>query len=103
MANTPNGGDVITRSGDLLTTEVDGELLAMSIENGACYGLNSIGSRIWQLVEQPRTIDNLCAQLVEEFEVDAETCRTEVLALLADLRTEKLIRLDSGPGPELEP
>ncbi|MGZ9098241.1 MAG: PqqD family peptide modification chaperone [Brevundimonas sp.] len=91
---------MITRSGDLLTTEVDGELLAMSIENGACYGLNRIGSRIWQLVEQPCTVDNLCARLVEEFEVDAEICRTEVLALLADLRTEKLIQLNSGPGPE---
>ena len=62
-----------------------------------------IGSRIWQLVEQPRTVDSLCAQLVREFDVDAETCRTEVFALLADLRTEKLIRLSSGPGPEPGP
>ena len=39
------GADVLVRNADkLLTTVVDGELIGMSIEQGACYGLNDVAT-----------------------------------------------------------
>jgi len=90
------GGDVVVRKGDLLTTEVDGELIAMSIENGACYGLNAVGTRIWALIEAPRSIDSLCATLLEEFDVTPETCRDQVTELLASLQAEGLVEIGAA-------
>ena len=87
------GSDVVTRKGDLLTTEVDGELIAMSIENGACYGLNAVGTRIWALIEAPRSIDSLCATLLEEFDVAPDVCRDQVTELLASLRDEGMVAI----------
>lgn len=86
-----NGHDVIARNGDLLTTQVDGELLAMSIEQGACYGLNPVGTEIWNLLETPRTVDALCAELVSRFEVDDDTCRAEVAAFLTQMQDEGMV------------
>lgn len=85
------GADVVVRNSGLLSTEVDGELVAMSVENGVCYGLNAVGTRIWALIAEPRSIDSLCAQLLQEFAVDAETCRTEVATLIESLRAESLV------------
>lgn len=86
------GGDVIARwEGDLLTTEVDGELIAMSVDKGTCYGLNSIGTRIWALIAEPRSIDDLCDRLLTEFDVEEEVCRREVVDLLERLRAEGLV------------
>jgi hypothetical protein len=96
------GTDVLQRESErLLTTVVDGELVAMSVEEGACYGLNAIGTRIWELLADPRSVDSLCEQLTREFEVDDAVCRREVLAFLEQLRKEGIVSVtaDGRPGP----
>ena len=40
------GDALVSRNQGLLTAEVDGELMAMSVDRGMCYGLNRIGTRI---------------------------------------------------------
>ena len=90
------GDAIVARSDDLLTAEVDGELMAMSIERGTCYGLNPVATRIWALLAEPRTVDDLCASLVGEYEVDAVQCRDEVITLLGELRAEGLATVRSG-------
>jgi hypothetical protein len=89
-SNNFGGDTLVERSDGLLTAEVDGELMAMSIEKGACYGLNGVGTRIWALLERPRTIDDLCAQLLREYDVDAAQCRREVIDLVDELCAEGL-------------
>ena len=90
------GDAIVERNEGLLTAEVDGELMAMSIDRGNCYGLNAIGTRIWALLAEPRTVDALCALLLREYEVDAAQCRAEVVSLLEELRTEGLATVRSG-------
>jgi hypothetical protein len=86
---------LIVRNDSLLTAEVDGELMAMSIERGTCYGLNGVGTRIWALLAEPRTLDDLCAALLREYDVDAAQCRREVIDLLDELCAEGLITVRS--------
>ena len=93
---TFNGRDVVVRNEQLLTTEVDGEVMAMNVARGECYGLDQIGSRIWAMIEQPRQIEDLCAALMEEFEVDAATCRRDVEDLLQTLRNDGLVTVRAG-------
>lgn len=81
---------IICRSEDLLMAEVDGELMAMSIDRGICFGLDPIGTRIWTLLAEPCTLADLCAQLVSEYEVEAARCRSEVVDLIEELRAEGL-------------
>ena len=61
------------------------EAVMMSITAGRYYGLNAVASRIWELLETPKTIAQLCAQICEEFEVDAKTCEAQVLNFVQDL------------------
>lgn len=87
------GSNMLVREDEgLLTAEVNGELIGISVEQGTCYGFNGVGSRIWALLAEPRSLDDLCALLLAEFEVDAERCRAEVVALLEELRAEGLVR-----------
>jgi len=85
------GDAILVQNPGLLTTEVDGELMAMSVEKGTCYGLNGVGSRIWALIAEPRSIDSLCRQLVGEFDVEEERCRREVEELVEELRAEGML------------
>ena len=81
---------IVVRNDGLLSAEVDGELMAMSVERGMCYGLNAVGTRIWALIAEPRSIGDLCAQLRQEFDVEEEECWRDVVDLLEELRDEDL-------------
>lgn len=91
-----SGSTVIARNNDLLTAEVDGELVAMSVEEGNCYGLNAVGARIWTLLAEPQSIDSLCAQLMSEYDVDEATCRSEVTALLGDMLEQRMLSVSAA-------
>lgn len=84
---------IATRRGGLIEAEVDGELLGLHIDNGYCYGFNPTATRIWALIETPRTITQLCETLSAEFEVEPADARPDVVALLEELRREGLIDL----------
>jgi hypothetical protein len=81
----------LTRAEGILATELDDEVVLMSIERGAYYGVDKTARRIWDLLEVPQTVAELCTRLQEEFEVDDETCRRDVLAFVGLLHAEGLV------------
>jgi hypothetical protein len=84
---------LVSRQAGLLEAEVDGELIGLHIDNGTCYGFNPTATRIWALIEQPMTVGALIGQLASEYEVDADLCRADVTALLAELQADGLVAL----------
>jgi len=65
----------------------------MSLEREKYYGLEGPGGRIWQLIETPRTVADVCSALLEEFEVDPDACLADVREFLSDLLKEGLVRV----------
>ncbi len=67
---------VISRSPSVLTAEVDGEIVMMSIEQGRYFGLDDIGSDIWKRIEPPCSFAALIDGLTADYEADrASHCR----------------------------
>ena len=76
----------LSRNGDILHAPVGSEeTVMMNVTAGHYYGLNAVASRVWELLETPKTIAQLCAQICGEFEVDAQTCEAAVLKFVQDL------------------
>jgi len=86
-----SSASVVARRDGLVQAEIDGEVLTMNIEDGTCYGLNQVGSRIWHLLERPTRIGVLCTTLLGEYRVDPDVCERQVLDLLEELRAKGLI------------
>jgi hypothetical protein len=84
---------LVRRREGLIQAEVDGELVALHVDNGACYGFNPTATRIWALIETPQLLSALTRKLVEEYEVDPETCDRQVRAVLKDLEQDGLVEL----------
>jgi hypothetical protein len=66
-------------------------LLMMSVEKGQYFSLNGVGTRIWELLENPTTEAALVVQLAAEYDVTAEVCAAQVEAFLAALRQRELL------------
>lgn len=87
---------LVSRKSGLIEAEVDGELVALHVENGTCYGFNGTATRIWQLVEEPKRLSELRDLLMAEFDVDAETCEQDVRALVKDLEGDGLVEVGAA-------
>lgn len=75
----------ITRHPDMLSAEIGGEAIMMSIEKGAYFGLNPVATRIWDLLEQPKNIAELTQKITDEYEVSAEQAAEDVQVFVADM------------------
>jgi hypothetical protein len=91
--------DIIVRDPATLSAEIDGEVVALDVDKGVCYGLDPIGARIWAMIERPIAVEAVCAALITEYRIDAGTCERDVLDLFADLRAEGLIEVRPAPPP----
>jgi Coenzyme PQQ synthesis protein D (PqqD) len=89
--------NTVKRADDLGSCDLDGETALMSVENGQYYGLDPIGSRIWNLLAQARPVSDLCALLLEKFEVEPAQCEHDVLAFLQELAQDNLIKVVDEP------
>lgn len=83
----------VRQSDDQVSTEIDNEVVLMSIEKGAYFGLNRVMSRIWKIIETPVTVSHLCAMLQSEYDVTEETCIRDVMEALGKMAEKKLITL----------
>ena len=94
MAETKfSAATVIARSSELVSSDIDGEVVMMSIENGKYYGLDKTGSRIWELLENQFSVSGLIDQLLLEFAVDRETCERDVVAFLEQLDEDNMLEI----------
>jgi hypothetical protein len=84
---------LIVRDPDMIAAEMDGDLVMMSIERGEYFGIGGVGTRAWELLEEPTTLVGICAAVCEEFDVDAATCRADLLGFVDELLTLGLVRV----------
>ena len=85
---------LVRRKSGLIEAEVDGELVALHVDNGTCYGFNGTATRIWSLLDEPKRLSELRDILLAEYDVDAVTCEAELRDLLADLEGDGLVELE---------
>jgi len=83
----------IRRNDELIAASVDGELVMLSVDRGQYFGVSGVGTRIWQWLEEPASPDELVERVCAEFDVDEETCRTEVNEFLAKMLSLELVAL----------
>lgn len=102
--NAPIGLEtVVARNEEPVAVEVDRTVVMMSVDQGMYFGLEGTGPRIWALLEQPRSVQQLCDELMKEFDIDAEACRIEVCNFLEELRRAQLVRIHDKAASSAHP
>lgn len=76
---------------DHLFSDLAEEAVILSLRNGKYYGINHVGASIWSIIQKPVTLAEVESHLMNEYEVDEQTCRAEVVLFLETMIREKLI------------
>lgn len=80
---------------ELLSSEIDGETIMMSIDNGKYYGLNTVASRIWEILKEEPLFSEIIDLLTTEYDIERTQCETETKEFLINLIENKLIRIEA--------
>jgi Coenzyme PQQ synthesis protein D (PqqD) len=84
---------VITSTQNQLSSQLADEVVILNLDSGIYYGLNEVGARIWELVQQPRSFAELHSILLEEYDVDSDACQQDLTNILLDLRSRNLVEV----------
>ena len=90
-----NNQTILKRNKEILSTEMDGETVMMSVENSEYYSLSPVGTKIWELLENDLSFEQLINLLMEEFDVDKQTCQNDTKEFLEELIDKGLIKVEN--------
>ena len=86
-----NGESVVSR-------ELEGEAVILNLESGVYFGLNEVGTRIWALIQQGRSLRNVLEALQQEYEVNPQILENDLLQLVEQLQARGLVILSPRDG-----
>jgi Coenzyme PQQ synthesis protein D (PqqD) len=98
MADEISRNSVVVASKEQVSCDLGGEAAILNLKNSVYYGLDPVGARAWNLLQEPRSIQEVRNRLLEEFEVEPARCESDLLALLERMLAEGLIEIHTPAG-----
>ena len=75
---------------DVVACELNGGAALLDLRTSTYFSLNPVGAVIWEAIQQPKTLDGICATVAGTFEVGDDRCRADVQTLLDTLQERRL-------------
>jgi hypothetical protein len=88
-----SGESIVTVTQVQISCEVNGEAVILHFDSGNYFGLNDVGTLVWRMIDQPRSVRELRDAILREYEVEPEQCERDLLDLLGELRECGLIEV----------
>ena len=75
----------------------DGAAL-LDLQSSTYYSMNAVASAIWELIQQPATMAEICDHVADRFELGGASCEADVVALIDELLRLRLVDVSDGPA-----
>lgn len=77
----------------VLYQEVSGETVLLDLRNECYFGLNDVGTRVWQLLVETERPDEVLEIMRSEYEIEESVLKTDIEDLIRQLVEKKLLEL----------
>lgn len=74
-----------------ISTTVGSDTIILDTNLGRYFSLENVGTKIWEALEKPKTFEQLLTLILSTYEVEHETAKRDLKALLATLGTAGLV------------
>ena len=81
-------------SSEVLTQEVGGETVILDLKSEGYFGLDEIGTRIWQLIQEQNNLQSVTETMLNEYDVEPDQLKTDINNLLNELVKSGLVNLE---------
>lgn len=87
--------ELYQRKTELLEAEVATDIVALDPVLGRCFGFNEVAATVWRYLSEPRSFEAIERHLLNQFDVPARQCASELEELLTDLVAKHLVERTS--------
>ena len=89
---------IITVVREQVSCDLAGEKAILDLKSGQYYGLNPVGARIWDLIQESKSVTEVLKTILDEYNVESEACERDLFALLEELQGKGLVDIrDATP------
>lgn len=92
-----NVDTVVRRRSDMAHSSMGGEVIILSEQTSRYLGLEGVGARIWELLDEPRTLGELVNTLGAEYDVEEHTLLSDLRGFIVELEEKRLVEVGSAP------
>lgn len=78
---------------EVVFQKVGDETVLLNLKTGTYYGLESVGTRMWELVADKGTLAGIVESMLEDYEVTPEDLQRDILRLVEELQANGLIEV----------
>lgn len=82
---------VVHKSSSQVSCVLNEEVAVLNVEKALYFGLQGVGAHIWDFLETPRSVAEICDDVTANFDVAPDVCRQDVLKFLDGLIDAGLI------------
>ncbi len=86
----------IVLSDDVISQEVSGETVLLDLASENYFGLDEVGTRIWQLIQENGDLEFIVKTLLDEYDVAEDTLKSDVDKLLTEISDLGLIKIEAA-------
>jgi len=86
----------VTAAEGVLTSPFDDEVVLLNLADGVYYGLDTVGARVWTLIQRPVTVEAIQDTLLREYDVERPRCESDLGVLLSELVGRGLVVVREG-------
>ena len=87
---------LIRRNPGAISSDLDGEVVILDMESGKYHGLDTTGTRIWELLEDQISFNEIVLQLMSEYLVEQEQCATDVKEFIYQMMDSGLVETEKS-------
>jgi len=95
--NLPVWNRKVRPSPDVLMSEVDGEAVMLDLHGERYFGLNAVGTVIWNFLTTSPTVEEAVKAVCRRFDAPETTIRQDIEILTRELVDNGLLRFVDGP------
>lgn len=76
--------------------EVDGEMVLLDMNSENYFGLDEVGTAIWQAMQEKESLQEVYETLLEQYEVEAEVLQKDLLDFMEKLVESGLVEVEEN-------
>ena len=93
MGNKMFCDSIVVSTKEQVFCDVGGEAVILNFKDGIYYGLDTIGAQVWDLIQQPKSINEISNSIIKEYEVESALVQEDLIKLLEELKSKGLIEI----------
>jgi len=86
----------ITFADTVFAQEVDGEMVLLDMNSENYFGLDEVGTAIWQAIQEKENLKEVLEVLLEQYEVEEDVLKNDLMAFVEKLKESGLVKVEEN-------